>query len=272
LFLFAGASYECCRRDSFRISILIVPTSSGPARELYEVRTYRLTTPAARSLLDRYLEKAFLPALNRQGVSNVGVFTELKVNKEAGTAEPLPDSPIWLLMAHSSFESFLAASAGANADPVVQQAGRDYLEVEKDHAVFTRIDSWLLHAFTGMPKMEIPGFSRQNAAGRIFELRSYESYSESKALKKIAMFNEGETGLMRKLGMSPLFFGQALTGRDLPHLTYITSAPDLATHLANWRKFVSDPEWAVMRDDPKWANTVSKNTPHFLVPTAYSQI
>ena len=37
-------------------------------------------------------------------------------------------------------------------------------------------------------------------------------------------------------------------------------------------KFVGDPEWAVMRDDPKWANTVSKNTPHFLVPTAYSQI
>jgi hypothetical protein len=159
-----------------------------------------------------------------------------------------------------------------NAEPAVQQAGHDYLEVDKDQAVFTRIDSWLLLAFAGMPKMELPEFSRQRAPGRIFELRSYESYSESKALKKVAMFNDGETGLMRKLGMSPLFFGQALTGRDLPHLTYITSARDLATHLANWKKFVSAPEWAVMRDDPQWANTVSKNTPHFLVPTAYSQI
>src|SRR5262249_12398204 len=132
---------------------------------------------------------AFLPALNRLGVANVGVFTELTVNKEAGTSAPLADTPVWVLIPHPSFESFLASSAGVNADPAVQQAGREYLEVDKEHAVFTRIDGWLLHAFAGMPKMELPEFSRQRAPGRIFELRSYESYSESKALKKIAMFN-----------------------------------------------------------------------------------
>lgn len=261
-----------CESENRVLRSIVPPSPSSPARELYDLRTYRLASPASRGLLDRYLEKAFLPALNRQGVANVGVFTELKVNKDTGTSEPLSDSPVWLLIPHQSFASFLTASACLNADPAVQQAGRDYLEVDKDHAAFTRIDSWLLHAFASMPRMELPEFSIQRAPGRIFELRSYESYSESKALQKIAMFNEGETALMRKLGMAPLFFGQAVAGRDLPHLTYITSARDLATHLANWRKFVSDPEWAVMRDDPKWANTVSKNTPHFLVPTPYSQI
>jgi hypothetical protein len=77
---------------------------------------------------------------------------------------------------------------------------------------------------------------------------------------------------MRSLGMSPVFFGQALAGPNLPHLRYITSGLDLAAHLANWKKFGPDPRWQKLKDDPKWANNTSKNTARFLVPTPYSQI
>jgi hypothetical protein len=271
------------RRDFVKATLAASAASTLPAglqaaagstagREYYELRAYRLRAGASKGLLDAYLEKAALPALSRRGVKNVGVFTELEVNKPTGASKPLADSPVWVLIPHASLDTFAAVTADLNADPAVQQAGRDYLQVGKDNPAYTRIDSWLHIAFTGMPKMEVPEFSRNRTPTRFFEMRSYESYSESKALKKIAMFNDGETALMKKLGMAPVFFGQALTGRDLPHLTYITSAKDLATHLENWRRFPVDPDWVKMRDDPQYADTVSKNTPHYLVPTAYSEL
>jgi hypothetical protein len=86
------------------------------------------------------------------------------------------------------------------------------------------------------------------------------------------MFDDGEIDVMKDVGMAPVFFGQALAGRDLPHLTYMTGASDLATHLANWKKFGTHPGWVKMKGDPQYADTVSKNIPYFLAPTAYSQI
>jgi hypothetical protein len=88
----------------------------------------------------------------------------------------------------------------------------------------------------------------------------------------MAMFDDGEIALMKDLGMAPLCFGQALAGPNLPHLRYITGGPDLATHLANWKRFGPDPRWIRMKNDPRYADTVSKNTARFLTPKAYSQI
>jgi hypothetical protein len=205
-------------------------------------------------------------------VKDVGVFTEIKVDKPKGTSEPLADSPVWVLIPYASLEVYASVSADLLTDKAVQEAGAPYLTVEKPAPAFERIDSWLYRAFKSMPKMEVPAFAKSRAPNRIFEMRDYESHSELRALNKMAMFDEGETQLMRDIGMSPLFFGQGLSGPNLPHLRYITSAPDLATHLANWKKFGPDPRWKAMSGDPRWANNTSKNTARFLVPTAYSQI
>ena len=246
--------------------------SPGAGRELYELRAYRLKAGPWRAGLDSYLEKAVLPALDKRGVKNVGVFTEIDVNKSAATFTPKADTPVWMLIPHASMESFVSVSAELNQDAAVQKAGGDYLHTKKPNPAFDRIDSWLLLAFKSMPKMEQPAFSRNRTATRVFEMRDYESHSELAALNKMAMFDEGETQIMRDLGMSPMFFGQALAGPNLPHLRYITAGPDLATHLANWKKFGPDPRWQKMKDDPKWANNTSKNTARFLVPTSYSQL
>lgn len=255
--------------------------SAGPAdpgREFYELRCYhlqagiRLKADADPALLDSYLEQAFLPALARLGVKNTGVFTELDVDKKSGTAAPKPGSPVWVLVPHASLESFAQVAAGLNADPVVQSAGARYLNTPKTSPAFERIDTWLLRAFVGMPRMELPAFSRDRAPGRVFELRDYESHGELKALSKMAMFDEGEIALMRDLGMAPTFFGQALAGPNLPHLRYMTGAADLATHLANWDRFGPDPRWHAMKDLPRYADNTSLNTARFLAPKAYSQI
>lgn len=271
------------RRDFLKTSLTVsaaaalaaradAATPAAGTREFYELRAYKLKPGPWRAGLDTYLSQAVLPALGKRGIANVGVFTEIEVNKSAGTSAPKAESPVWMLIPYASLETFVQVSAELNADAAVLKAGGDYLQAKKPNPAFDRIDSWLLRAFKSMPKMEIPAFSQNKTATRVFEMRDYQSHSELAALNKMAMFDEGETDIMRSLGMSPLFFGQALTGPDLPHLRYITSGSDLTTHLANWKKFGPDPRWVKMKDDPKWANNTSKNTARFLVPTSYSQL
>ena len=163
-------------------------------------------------------------------------------------------------------------SADLNDDPAVQKAGADYLQVKKATPAFERVDTWVLRGFAGMPHLAVPAFSKNKTPTRIFEMRDYESHSELKALSKMAMFNAGEIEVMKDLGMSPVFFGQALAGPNLPHLRYITCASDLATHLNNWKKFGPDPRWIKLKDMPQYADNTSKNTTRFVVPTSYSQI
>jgi hypothetical protein len=258
-------------------SRLSAATSSAD-REYYELRCYhlkagtRLKADANPALLDAYLDKALLPALVQRGIKNVGAFTEIEINKDTTTSTPKAGAPLWLLIPHATLDSFVQVSAELNADAAMQEAGRAYLETKKSEPAYERFDTWLLLAFKSMPKMEVPAFSRNKTPTRVFEMRDYESHSEGRALNKMAMFDQGETELMRDLGMSPVFFGQALAGPNLPHLRYFTSGPDLATHLASWKKFGPDPRWTKLKNDPQYADNTSLNTARFLVPKPYSQI
>lgn len=236
--------------------------AASGARDFYELRAYRLKEGASHDLLDSYLEKAAIPALNRAGAKPIGVFTE---------QEPKDGEKMWVLITYPSLESFSAAITRVPADADYQKAGAEYLALPKDKPGFERIDSWFLLAFSGMPKIELPPYSRERKS-RIFELRTYESHGEAKALKKIDMFNSGEIGVMHEVGLAPVFYGQALIGRDLPHLTYMLSAEDREAHKKHWGGFGAHATWKKMKDDPQYADTVSKITSRFLAPTAYSQI
>lgn len=253
------------------------PGPSAVARDYYELRAYRLKPETSSAVLENYLEKALIPGLNARGLTNIGVFTEVEVDKKAVTAKPkigTPTAPvaIWVLITHPSLESFTKISAELNTDAKVQAAAPEYFQTPKSNPAYERVDTWLLGAFAGMPKLAVPSFSKNKTASRIFELRDYESHSEERALNKMVMFNDGEISLMEDLGMSPVFFGQALAGPNLPHLRYITCGPDLATHLGNWQKFGPDPRWVKMKGQPSYKDNTSKNTARFIVPTAYSQI
>jgi hypothetical protein len=253
------------------------PAGSSP-REFYELRCYRLRaesrlkSDANAAVLDRYLERALLPALEERGLRSTGVFTELDVDRKEMKATPKAGSPVWVLIPHATLESFVEVSASIVADGKVQETGAEYLRLPKEQPGFERIDTWLLLAFQSMPRVELPEFSRQRVPTRVFEMRDYESYSEVKALAKMAMFDDGETEIMRSLGMAPVFFGQALAGPDLPHLRYITGGRDLASHFASWAKFGPDSRWQKMKDLPQYADTVSRNTARFLAPKPYSNI
>jgi hypothetical protein len=237
--------------------------TAGKSREYYELRVYRLKTGEAHEVLDGYLEKALVPALNRMAVKPVGVFTE---------PEPKGGPAIFVLIPFASLQMFGEAAMRVNADADYQKAGAEHLAAVKDHPSFDRIDSWLLLAFAGMPRIELPSYSQEKKKGRVFELRTYESHSESKALRKIEMFNSGEIGVMRAVSMAPVFYGQALIGASLPHLTYMLSAENADEHTKHWAAFGKHPLWNKMKDDPQYADTVSNIKKWMLSPTNYSQI
>ena len=238
-------------------------TAAASGRDYLELRCYRLKPGAPHTLLDGYLEKALIPALNARGIGAVGVFTEPEAK----------DGPaVWVLIPHSSPGSAVEVAAALNTDPAVRAAGADYLRSPtKANPAFDRLDSWLLLAFAGLPRLVVPALGRARQT-RIFELRVYESPGELTALNKVDMFNAGEIALMQQLELSPVFYGQALVGRDLPHLAYLLCSPDRATHQKNWSAFGQHPVWLKLRNDPQYADNVSKVTSRFLVPAEYSQI
>ncbi len=233
----------------------------GP-QEYYELRAYRFKEGASHELLDGYLEKAAIPALNRLGIKPIGVFAEL---------EPKGPTSVYVLIPYSALHLLAVVTLRLNADLEYQQAAAPYLDTPKASPAFERIDSWLMLAFAGQPKLQLAPYSVEKKP-RIFELRSYQSYSERKALKKIQMFNSGEIALMHDVGLAPVFYGQVLIGKDLPHLTYMLSAEDKESHKKHFEAFGQSEIWKKLKEDPEYADTVSKIDTWFLAPTAYSQI
>jgi hypothetical protein len=234
----------------------------GTAQEYYELRAYRFKEGASHELLDAYLEKAAIPGLNRLGLKPIGVFTEI---------EPKGPSSVYVLIPYPTLEAFATAGPRLNADRECQEAGAAYLQAPKASPAFDRIDSWLMLAFAGQPKLKLASYSIEKKP-RIFELRSYQSYSEAKALKKVEMFNSGEIETMQEVGLAPVFYGQVLLGKDMPHLTYMLSAEDREAHKSHFDAFGKHPIWNKLKNDPQYADTVSKVTNWFLAPTPYSQI
>lgn len=242
-----------------------------PKQEYYELRLYRLKTGADRTLLDAYLSKALIPALNRQGCKPVGVFVQQERPGAPASGEVNDPLAVLVLIPYPTAEAFVTAGARLHADAEYQAAGAEYLQSPKTKPAFERIDSWLMAAFAGMPKLELPAYCQQQKP-RMFELRTYESHSEVKALKKVEMFNSGEIQLMRDVGLAPVFYGQALVGGNLPHLTYMLSAENPEAHAKHWDTFKTHPTWDKLKNDPQYADTVSKIYNRFLVPAPYSQI
>lgn len=236
-------------------------------REYYDLRSYRLRADGSRALLDRYLEATLIPGLRARGVGPIGVFEEVSA-EPASSHEPT----LWVLIPHRNLASYVAVVRDFNADPAVQaSAGPYFADTRKAAtAAYTRIDSALFIAFAGQPKLRLP--AARASATRVFELRTYTSVNEERALEKVAMFNDGEIEVMHDVGLSPVFYGQALAGPSLPQLTYMTSGPDMETHLQHWKAFGDHPVWVKLKNDKRYADTVAKITKWFLKPAAYSEV
>jgi hypothetical protein len=234
----------------------VMAKSRQSDNEIYEFRVYQLAW--GTSMLDEYLSKALIPALNRLGIKNVGVFTEI------GKSEPVK---IYVLIPHKSFEEYGKVMRELTKDQTFVAARQSYDQVAPEQKVYDRFESSLLLAFDGLPQMVVPKNS-----SRIFELRIYEGYSEDAVRRKVKMFNEGEFDIFYRTKLNPVFFGEMMIGKQMPCLAYMITFKDMAERDKNWEAFGKDPEWQKISKDPQYANTVSRIYKTFLEPVSYSQI
>ncbi|RYZ82586.1 MAG: NIPSNAP family containing protein, partial [Proteobacteria bacterium] len=176
---------------------------------------------------------------------------------------------LFIVIPYASGEAFLSSETKLMADANYVKAADAYLNAPATDPAYTRIESSLMKSFTGMAKLEAP-----EKKSRIFELRRYESASESAGKKKIQMFNESEISVFRRVGLTPVFFGETLIGELRPNLTYMITFDDMDEHDANWKTFGSDAEWKKISSVPEYADAkiVSNITRTFLEPTDFSQI
>jgi hypothetical protein len=122
-------------------------------------------------------------------------------------------------------------------------------------------------AFDGLPKMITP-----QSGPRMFEVRTYEGYSEDAVKRKIKMFNDEEFTIFNRVKLNPVFFGEVISGKNLPALTYMVTFKNIEERDANWKAFFADPDWLRILKDPQYANTVSRIYKTYLEPTPYSQV
>ena len=252
------------------LTIPFLIAMSAPAqevsRQLFELRLYKLKSEEKASLFDRTAKEAFLPALKRAGIGPIGVFKP-KDKQEADGAAVLR----YVVIPYDSAEAMLSLREKLAADPDFAAAAGDYLSVGKGEEVFDRIESSLLLAFSGMPKLKAPTPAK-DPAKRFFELRTYESLSEMKGVLKVQMFNRAELAIFEKVGLRGVFFGEALTAANLPQLTYMLEYEDEYDHKAAWKRFLEHPDWLTLKGDETYKDTVSTIKTRFLLAMDYSQV
>lgn len=231
------------------------------SQEFYELRVYTLKNEKQQKLVEDYFQQAAIPALNKLGSKNIGVFTE---------QQPEGQTKLYAIIPFNTLDDFLKVTDKLATDSAYLKAGAAYLNAPATEPAYDRIESSFMRSFTHLPKIEVPP-----KKARMFELRRYESHSEMAAKKKIEMFNEaGEIAIFKRVGLTPVFFGETIIGEMRPNLTYMLTFDDMDEHDKNWKVFISDPEWKKISSIPDYANAkiVSKITRTYLLPTAFSQI
>lgn len=233
-------------------------------REYYELRKYRLHSGTQTKLTNQYVAEALIPALNRLSMSPIGAF-----NLDLG-----PETPtLYLLIPSMSLEALVTTEQRLANDDEYMKAGEPFLAASAAQPPFERIESSLMIAFEGWPKIVVPPVTAQKGA-RVFQLRTYESPTIRDHQRKVEMFHHGEFDFFRKAGFWQVFFGDKLVGERLPNLTYMLSYPSVADMKSLWSAFSNDPDWKKLSASPRYSfeSIVTNIDSLILNPASYSQI
>ena len=227
-------------------------------KEYYELRTYSIPFNGAEQALHKYLKDALLPALNRHGVNHVGVFESL--------GSPTPKQ-IFLLIPYKDIATYGEVVMALGSDDTYLESRKPYDAVTHTNRVYSRFSSSFYIAFDGLPQMIKP-----KKGSQLFELRTYEGYSEDAVRRKVKMFNKEEFSIFEATGLHSVFFGEQVSGPLMPALTYMLSFSSMEERDANWDKFRVHPDWKRVSALPEYANSVSDIKRTFLTPLEYSQL
>jgi hypothetical protein len=215
-------------------------------------------------LTENYFADALIPALKRMGMGPVGAFT-----LDFGEQTPV----YYLLIPSVSVETLLELDLNLANDQSFLEAAAPFWNAAAASPACRNVESSLLKAFTGWPRITPPASSATKGKRR-FQLRTYESPSILDHMRKVEMINTGEFEIFIKAGMPPVFFGDTLIGPRLPNLTYMASVGDVGEVDAKWDAFRSSPEWKKLSSNPRFDfdQTVTNVSNLILSPLDCSQI
>ena len=240
------------------VFFLFLFVSTYSQSEIYELRVYELEFSKPANVLHDYFQKALIPALNRQGINNVGAFEEM------GEAMP---KKIYLLISYPNMQAHQEAADQLSNDAQFKSDALSYMTAPSDQIPFKRIESSFIRSAKGFPNLVKPADDSE-----VFELRIYESYNEDALRRKVKMFNDSEFDIFNDVGHHMVFFGANISGDQMPCLTYLIASKDMAENKEAWSKFGPYPEWQRIVKLEEYANAMNSITRVFLKPLDYSQL
>jgi hypothetical protein len=240
--------------------------SSAENLHFYELRSYETRNDLQPARLNEFIEKHWLVALKRQGITNVAA-----LRGQTGFMTP----GLLLVTEYTSLAELQSTHEKLAADKEYQQA-LQALEGGSE-LPYVRLETTLLRAFAGHPAMEFPASLADKdgkPVARLFELRTYESRTTVSLKNKIEMFNQEEIKIFRACGFAPVFFGEVVAGTRMPALTYLVGFDSMEHRDKCWAKFVASPEFNRIKVKPGWTDPEAVSNIHaaFVRPLPFSKV
>ncbi|HUR12201.1 MAG TPA: NIPSNAP family protein [Flavitalea sp.] len=234
-------------------------------RSYYTLRVYYYKSDTQERRIDSFLQYSFIPALHRQGIKKTGVYKPI-ANDTAALKR------IYVLMPFESAIQMMDFAQRLNKDQTYINSSQSFIDAAYNDPPYQRMHTIFLHAFELMPRYATPALTSEKK-DRVYELRSYESATESLYRKKVKMFNQGgEIDLFKRLGFNAVFYAEVIAGSQMPNLMYMTSFDNMSAREEHWKSFTNDPAWKKLLLVQEYNNTVSRNETILMRPALYSEL
>ena len=223
--------------------------SLSAQKQVYEIRVYRMQKAGQLQATDNFLQQAYLPALHRLGLKQIGVFKPV-ANDTAMV------KMIYVLVPYPSLAAWHEAQINIMNDRIFMQAGDPFMHADTAHLPFSRLESTLVEAFPDQMNLIPPSIPVSEKT--LYELRSYESPTDHLHERKVTMFNAGgEIPLFKRLGFNAVFYGDVISGSRMPNLMYMIVFENDSARSTHWKTFGNDPVWKSISGNPVYENNVS---------------
>jgi hypothetical protein len=261
---------------SMGASLGVSLSAARTGNQYIELSFYNLSGSEQGARLEALLEKEHLPMTKRLGIGTVGYFGLREAPESAraaaqrrGLTIPEPGTRIITLTAYDSLSAYQATLEEQRKDRKWNTLTDSLID---QPPAFDRAECWLLRAFNGLPKIEVPP-SRGDVRPRIFDLRNAETPNLGAQARKIEMWNQGEIQIFRNCKLNPMFFGETLFGPRMPNFWFMVWFDGPEARDAAWEAFRKDPDWAKMQKDPRYKGaTTPRLNDSYLQPLSFSPI
>ena len=119
------------------LAFFIVPgflqaqTDKNKQGEYYQVTVYHFVTPDQGQLIENFLKDAYVPALHRQKIKSVGVFTPI-------ANDTAMDKRFYVILPLSSLEAVEAIENKLDKDAAYLAGGKTFIDALYDNPAFAR--------------------------------------------------------------------------------------------------------------------------------------